>query len=134
MEVRNCKECKRLFNYISGGSRLCPECRQKLEEKFTEVKRYVEDNRNVSISTVSQEMGVSVQQLNQWVREERLIFAEGSAVMIDCEACGQPIRTGRFCDACKGQMVNKFGAMYQKPQVQVKKEERDRARMRFLDS
>lgn len=133
MEVKNCKECKRLFNYI-GGSRLCPDCRAKLEEKFAEVKKFVEDNKNASISVVSQEMEVSVQQLNQWVREERLIFAEGSTVMIDCEACGAPIRTGRFCDECKSQMVNKFGGMYQKRETQVKKEERDRARMRFLDN
>ncbi len=133
MEVKNCKECKRLFNYI-GGPRLCPDCREKLEDKFTEVKKFVEDNKNASISVVSEEMGVSVQQINQWVREERLIFAEGSVVMINCESCGAPIRTGRYCDKCKGQMVNKFGGMYQREKTEPKKEERDRARMRFLDN
>lgn len=133
MEVKNCKECKRLFNYI-GGPRLCPDCREKLEDKFNEVKKFVEDNKNASISVVSEEMGVSVQQINQWVREERLIFAEGSVVMINCESCGAPIRTGRYCDKCKGQMVNKFGGMYQREKTEPKKEERDRARMRFLDN
>lgn len=133
MEVKNCKECKRLFNYI-GGPRLCPDCRVKHEDKFTEVKKFVEDNKNASISVVSEEMGVSVQQINQWVREERLIFAEGSVVMINCESCGAPIRTGRYCDKCKGQMVNKFGGMYQREKTEPKKEERDRARMRFLDN
>ena len=79
-------------------------------------------------------MDVSVQQLNQWVREERLIFAEGSAVMIDCESCGAPIRTGRYCENCKSQMVNKFGGMYKKEEVQQKRDPRERARMRFLDN
>lgn len=134
MEVKNCKECKRLFNYI-GGARLCPDCRGKLEEKFSEVKKFVEENKNASISVVSEEMDVSVQQLNQWVREERLIFAEGSAVMLDCESCGAPIRTGRYCDNCKGQMVNKFGGMYKREEPQQQKRDpRDRARMRFLDN
>lgn len=133
MEVKNCKDCKRLFNYI-GGPRLCPDCRAKLEEKFAEVKKFVEENKNASISVVSEEMDVSVQQLNQWVREERLIFAEGSAVMIDCESCGAPIRTGRYCENCKSQMVNKFGGMYKKEEVQPKRDPRERARMRFLDN
>ena len=133
MEVKNCKDCKRLFNYI-GGPRLCPDCRAKLEEKFAEVKKFVEENKNASISVVSEEMDVSVQQLNQWVREERLIFAEGSAVMIDCESCGAPISTGRYCENCKSQMVNKFGGMYKKEEVQQKRDPRERARMRFLDN
>lgn len=133
MEVKNCKDCKRLFNYI-GGPRLCPDCRAKLEEKFAEVKKFVEENKNASISVVSEEMDVSVQQLNQWIREERLIFAEGSAVMIDCESCGAPIRTGRYCENCKSQMVNKFGGMYKKEEVQQKRDPRERARMRFLDN
>jgi len=131
MEVKNCKECRRLFNYI-GGARLCPDCKSKLEEKFAEVKKFVEDNKNASVAVVSEEMEVSVQQINQWVREERLIFAEGSMVMINCESCGTPIRTGRYCDKCKNTMVKKFSGMYQGPEN--KKDEKDRARMRFLDN
>ena len=33
MEVKNCKECGRLFNYM-GGAPLCDGCRKKLEQKF----------------------------------------------------------------------------------------------------
>ena len=36
MEVKNCKKCRRLFNYISGPS-ICPQCREELEKKFQEV-------------------------------------------------------------------------------------------------
>ena len=46
MEVKNCKNCGRLYNYIGGVYRLCPECMRKLEEKFQEVKDYIEDNPN----------------------------------------------------------------------------------------
>lgn len=38
MDVRNCKGCGRLFNYY-GGVPLCKACKDKLEEKFQEVKR-----------------------------------------------------------------------------------------------
>ena len=43
MEVKNCKNCGRLYNYIGGVYRLCPECMRKLEEKFQEVKDYIEE-------------------------------------------------------------------------------------------
>ena len=32
MEVRNCKGCSRLFQYLSGPI-LCPACKEKLEDK-----------------------------------------------------------------------------------------------------
>ena len=47
MEVKNCKTCGRLYNYIGGVYRLCPECMRKLEEKFQEVKDYIEDNHKI---------------------------------------------------------------------------------------
>ena len=36
MDVRNCKTCGRLFNYM-GGAPLCPECKAALEKKFEDV-------------------------------------------------------------------------------------------------
>ena len=119
-----------LARKISREEELC----LALEYVSGTIDYFVEENKNASISVVSEEMDVSVQQLNQWVREERLIFAEGSAVMIDCESCGAPIRTGRYCENCKSQMVNKFGGMYKKEEVQQKRDPRERARMRFLDN
>ena len=42
MEVKNCKNCGRLFNYIGGAYKsLCPACIDRLEEKFQEVKKYI---------------------------------------------------------------------------------------------
>ena len=51
MEVRNCKACGRLYN-VMGRERLCPACRAKLEEKFQEVKRYLEENPNSSVENM----------------------------------------------------------------------------------
>ena len=54
MEVTSCKDCGRIFNYI-GGVRLCVDCRAKLEDKFTEVKRYIEEHKNATVNQVSEE-------------------------------------------------------------------------------
>lgn len=132
MDVRNCKDCGRLFNYVSGP-RLCGACRQKLEEKFGEVKEYIRDNPSASISQISEEMNVSTQQIRQWIREERLIFSEDSVVTIDCEKCGAQIRTGRYCEKCKSQMAHNLDSLYKKEQPVIQKTIRDRDRMRYLD-
>ena len=34
MDVRNCKQCNKVFNYI-GGVPLCPDCVKKAEDKFS---------------------------------------------------------------------------------------------------
>lgn len=116
MEVMNCKNCKRLFNYI-GGQMICPSCKDKLEQKFLEVKQYIRENPSKNISEISKEVDVSIHQLKTWVRQERLSFTSESNMTIDCEKCGSPIRTGRFCESCKRNMVNTLDALYKKEDV-----------------
>lgn len=136
MNVRNCKKCNRIFNYIAGVP-LCPKCKEDLEEKFQEVKKYIQDNRSVPLVTVAEECDVDVAQLRQWVREERLVFAEGSGMGIECEVCGTPISTGRFCEKCKAETMNSLlgaGRQQAAPQVQQRKKDlTENPRMRFLD-
>lgn len=133
MEVKNCKGCGTLFNYI-GGAPLCANCQKDLEEKFDLVKQYIYDNPGANISQVADDNEVTVSQIKKWVREERLEFTESSSVQLDCESCGKPVRTGKYCPACKDKMQNRFGDMYREAKPEVKKQKRDGNRMRFLDS
>lgn len=100
MEVRNCRSCGRLFNYM-GGAPLCPACQKKLEEKFQEVKAFLEENPNSSVETVAEELDVSVKQIRQWIREERLSLSVAGADGIVCETCGKPIRTEDFARSAR---------------------------------
>lgn len=132
MDVRNCKDCGKIFNYLSGAP-LCPACMKKLDDKYSIVKEYIYDNPGASIQQVSEENGVSVGQLKKWVREERLAFSEDSLVGLECENCGTMIRTGRFCNRCKDSMLNKLGNIYKEPVEETKKSFKDNPKMRFLD-
>ena len=66
MDVRNCRSCGRLFNYLSGPP-ICQACREKLEDKFQQVKEYLRENPNSSIQVVSDDYEVTVAQIRQWV-------------------------------------------------------------------
>lgn len=135
MDVRNCKSCGKLFNYI-GGPPICPACNKALDEKFAQVKEYIYNHPGASIQEVSQENNVPIPQIQKWVREERLAFTEDSLVGIECERCGVSIRTGRFCQACKDKLANHLGNIYKEPEpkVEKKKNYKDNPKMRFLNN
>ncbi len=133
MNVINCRTCGRLFNALSR-ERVCPDCKRKLEDKFQEVKDYLQEYPNASVDEVARENDVSVKQIKQWVREERLILSEASMDGVLCEKCGRMIRTGRFCARCKEKISDNLMSALDKPAEPSKGiEQRDKDRMRFLD-
>jgi flagellar operon protein (TIGR03826 family) len=117
MDVRNCKVCGRLFNYISGPTNMCQACKDDLEKKFQQVRTYIQDNPRSSIQEISEANEVTTNQIRQWIREERLQFADDSPVGIECEACGATIKTGKYCDNCKNNMANALSKSIEKPKA-----------------
>lgn len=80
---------------------------EKLEDKFHEVKEYLEEHPGASVEQTATDNDISTKQIRQWVREERLILSTATEAGIVCEKCGKPIRTGRFAkDARKEWQTN----------------------------
>lgn len=135
MNVKNCRKCGKIFNYIAGPQ-ICPACAEAIETKFQEVKEYIRNNgRTATIPQVAEACEVEVNQIRQWVREERLTFGDDSPMGIECESCGETIKSGRFCEKCKNDMAKGLidAAGLNKKQEKVERATREVARMRFLD-
>lgn len=109
MNVRNCRRCGKMFNYVTGPA-VCPACKEAAEKKFEEVRNYIRENKTAKINEIAQNCGVETRQIEQWIREERLIFASDSPIKVYCETCGAPIFTGRYCDKCKKSQANSFSS------------------------
>ncbi len=134
MDVKSCKMCKRLFNYIAGVP-ICPACKEELENKFQQAKEYVRSNKSATVQMVANEIGVPESQVQEWIRDERLVFSEASIAGVACEVCGTPINTGRYCEQCKAQMLRDLNGVIKKPEPPKKQIIRDNnPRMRFLDN
>ena len=135
MNVKNCRKCGSLFNYVMGPY-ICPACKSRLEEDFQRVKEYVRANPGATIHRVSEECEVTTGQINQWLREERLELTEGSAITLFCESCGAPINSGKYCDKCKKELT--FGLREASRSAAPKVEQptsdsrHEKGRMRFL--
>lgn len=134
MNVRNCKKCGKMFNYVSGPP-ICAQCRDELEEKFQEVKSYIREHAHASINEVAEECDVSTNQIRQWLKDDRLELEEGAGIALTCEKCGATIRSGRFCDKCKNAMANRLNDSIKKPEAPKpkKKDEKENPKMRFLN-
>lgn len=136
MEVKNCRKCKRLFNYISG-QQICPKCREELENKFQEVKDFLYKNHNATIRNVSEACDVEEMQIKQWIREERLEFRKGIDAGITCEVCGAAISTGKYCENCKSSMINTLESAsrsrMRREEIQKTAAKQHENKMRFLN-
>lgn len=138
MDVRNCKGCGKLFNYI-GGAPLCQACRDKLEKKFQEVRDYLWDNPKATIAEITTNIeDVSSQQIKQWIREERLQLSSDSPISLYCENCGKKIVTGRYCQDCKNKMARglneEFGLIKHPAEPDKRSFAKENDKMRFFKS
>ena len=132
MDVRSCKMCRALYTYEGGLYKyLCPACSRKMEEKFKQVKDYIRENPGCNTAEVSAFCDVSVPQIERWIREERLSFSPESEVGLPCEKCGAVIKSGRYCERCRVEVIRDLTDVYSvaKPE---KKKRREDDKMRYI--
>lgn len=111
MEIRTCPRCKKIFQYITGAP-ICTECKEKDEKDFARVKEYLKENPKTVLSQVAEELDISIERITKYLKEGRLEVAPSSGITIECEKCGKPITTGRYCKACSGQLESDLKGTY----------------------
>lgn len=134
MEVKVCRECRRLFSHWTGDS-ICPACKEKLEEKFHEVKEYIEENLGTSMAQVAKDCEISLSQIKAWIQEERIHLSDDREAYSTCEGCGQLIPAGKFCNACKMQLLGEVGNALKSGRTAkvIERPKKENPQMRFFD-
>lgn len=132
MDVRQCRNCRKLFQY--RGNPLCPVCVNELDKLFETVRNYIYDNPQSTIDEICNETEVTRATITSWLRDGRLILSAENASLLQCESCGEPIRTGRFCEKCssnvKSQLESAAQSMAPKQEPKEKKQvDRNNPRM-----
>lgn len=106
MDIRNCSNCGKIYAY--DGFNICRQCRRDEEKEFQRVKKYLQENPGAAIPEISEETGVESSKIIEFLRQGRLEVKDESNLLLECERCGVPIRTGRFCDKCTVEMKRQF--------------------------
>lgn len=104
-DLRNCSRCGRLFGY--AGRPICSYCVEEEEDEFKKVKEYLYDYPGSTVFEVSDATDVEVEKIMRFLKEERLqVSSENPNMLLECEKCGRPVNTGRFCQNCKDELHN----------------------------
>jgi len=111
--VIHCKICKRMFQYVGFGDKICPACKEKDEEDFQRVKTYLRDNPGRTVNQTAEDCDVPTERIRAWLRDERLEFTGTGETGLTCERCGAPIMSGTICDVCR-QTLNKVAGEMQR--------------------
>jgi hypothetical protein len=104
--TRVCVRCGRIFNYSGFGHYYCPNCKKKDAKDFNRVRDYIYEHGIANMVEVSENTGVGVKIIEQYLREGRLEIPENSPIFIKCEMCGVDIRSGRLCPKCANSLSN----------------------------
>lgn len=98
--VKSCKQCGKIYAYAGIGELLCEKCKEIDNKEFESVKEYIYSNPDATIRDTAEVTGVRVRRITAYIRENRLIIPDKSAVFILCETCGESIKSGRICKKC----------------------------------
>jgi uncharacterized protein len=101
MDIKTCRFCRKSFR---GFNVLCPLCIEQLDNKYIIVRNYLDKNRTANINQVAEETEIDDKSLLFLIREGRLSL-HGEGAEIPCMKCGVPISSGKYCDKCKGNLV-----------------------------
>jgi flagellar operon protein (TIGR03826 family) len=103
--VRQCRRCRKLFNYVA--SPYCPRCIDEIDREYRVVRDYIYENPHAGIKEIADATEVNDRTILQLLREGRLEL-DSSVGGLSCERCGTSINTGRYCDSCQAQLSSEL--------------------------
>ncbi|MCX7921291.1 MAG: flagellar protein [Clostridia bacterium] len=110
-ELRNCKICGRLFRSISDSS-VCVPCMEQDEKNYHRIREYLIEHPLSKIFEVSNELSIPVSRIKRYLREGWLEIVEKDNRFLDCEICGTPIHSGKYCEQCAEKARHEYKSSY----------------------
>lgn len=131
MDITNCPECGKLFKKVS--KKICPECIQKEEDNFLEVKKYLDDNPGATVPEISEETEVSEKKINQFIREGRLQATSFENISVPCMSCGAPTKKGKYCSDCTGKLQSELEKAMDEKKEDKKSDKKEGGKIHIRD-
>ena len=105
-DLRNCSQCGKVFVRINRN--ICPDCMDKEEHEYEEVRKYLKDNPGASVMEIAEVTGVHEDKILKWMREGRIDAIYRGDGVITCKRCGASITAGNLCAKCAQSLASQF--------------------------
>ncbi len=129
MNIKSCRKCKEAF-VSNSNSNICPSCIKKIDENFQKVRDYIYDNPNAKMEQICEATEVDRADIIMWLKQGKLIMDSAATPLINCETCGKPIVSGRYCAECndrvRSSLTSSASSIAAKKQEQQARNERGR--------
>ncbi len=109
MATKICTNCNMPFNQVRNEEQ-CPACAASGDATFRRIKEYLYEHQGASASELVSVLGVSMRQIRQFLREDRLEVVGDGYSGLRCDKCGVNIKTGRYCESCGREEENRTKA------------------------
>lgn len=106
MAVANCKRCGQMFHRTNRA--ICPDCVTEEDEAFQIVRAYLKQHREANMQQLVDETGVDEEFIIDMLHEGRLFLGDNPNFTYECERCGGPTQTGRYCASCTKELSGAF--------------------------
>lgn len=128
---RFCTLCGGKLVYRSLGEYKCEQCNEIVFDDYGKVRAYIDNHGPSPAIAISEGTGVSLDKINEYLKQGRIEIPEGSDIYIPCERCGTDIRYGRFCPACAAQLSKNLQGAFEAGEVPKNRPKRE-GKMRFI--
>lgn len=123
-KLTNCEKCGRMFQTI-GSIKLCSKCRETDDDMYKVVREFIYDNPGATVPEVAEATDVAEKKILEFLREGRLETI-GENMLIECEKCGEPIKSGKMCDKCNRELTMGLKDMAQKMKADLTSNTREK--------
>lgn len=101
MTIENCKRCGTLYQKTLKS--ICTKCIQQEEEDYKKVRLYLKRHKMVEMTTVSEETGVDLGYIYEFLQQGRIVLDSATTSNYPCSNCDAPIQTGALCATCEAE-------------------------------
>lgn len=114
-----CPKCGTMYKDLQTSVYICPNCGYEEPTNFGIVREYLEEHGNASAIEISRDTGISVREINTFLRNGRLEIPESSDVFIACKRCGVSLRYGKYCPNCAAELAKELKGAFDNSSVGV---------------
>jgi RNA polymerase-binding transcription factor DksA len=81
-----------------------------MDKAFAMIKEYLYSHENATIVDIVEGTGVAEKFVLQFLKDGRLNI-ESTENALECEDCGRPIPSGRYCSSCREKLANALSSV-----------------------